>query len=486
MGRIAARAELRPEAPALRQGARLLSYAELVVAAERLHAALRGQGLGEGEVVLLLLPSGVELILSFLAVASARGLATPLEARLTPSELAPRLEVARPALVIGTTERLAEAAPSLAACASLRAAIVVDDGEPALGDLPLVRPGPARAPLDDPPPLAEVSCHFTYKGLGYPLGAVHRARAYEAAIAGLERTFQAEPGDRHLCILPLQPVYGLVTAGLGPLCTGGEVLLEPELNPRRALEVLSRERIRFASLVPPLYRVLRASARRGVPELHPALTLSSGGTLLRAELAREVQGALGHPVYQGYGLTETLPVTSCVPGEDRPGALGRPLPGVSLEVRDAFGAPTPPGVAGEVCVRSEQLFAAYLRRPRETARFLRDGWMHTGDLGWLDPDGLLHFLGRREAFAKVNAQMVDLVEVEQALCSHPAVTRACASTRQNAKGEDELRVAVTLAGRAQVRLGELLQLARERLAPHKVPRRIRVYRALYEGLEPEF
>src|SRR5690606_7284533 len=95
----------------------------------------------------------------------------------------------------------------------------------------------------------------------------------------------------------------------------------------------------------------------------------------------------------------------------------------------------------------------------------------------LEEGGHLRLLGRREPFAKVSAQMVDLVEVEQAIAEHPAVTDVCAYPRPGPKGEDELCVAVALRGRTAVRLGELLTTARERLSPHKVPKRIKVYRA---------
>ena len=490
LGRILAQAERAPEASALRVAGSetpLLTYAELVAQVERLSATLGEAGLEQGELAALLLPSGPELLIAFLAVLSRGALALPLEEELTRSELSARLEVAEPALAIGRADLLAREA--LLGLPSLRAAVLLGEEEPDDLGLPTHRPGEARATLSEPADEAEVSCHFTYKGLGYPLGAVHRYRDYALAIDALDEAFPFGAGDRALAALPLQPIYGLITSGLGPLTVGGELVFLGDASPRRLPALLAEEQIRLAALVPPLVRVLTGAARRAgdaLAQLHPGLILTSGGSYLPPEAAQALSEATQRPVLQGYGSTEALTVTSNTPAHAVPGSLGRPLGPVEVEVRDASGAPTAPGVAGEVFVRGPQVMSGYLRRPRETARFLRDGWLRPGDLGWLDAEGALHFAGRREAFTKVNARMVDLLEVEQALSAHPAVTRACATTRSGRKGERELRVAVTLTGNASVRLGELISLAKERLAPHKVPKRIKVYRAVYQGFQAEF
>lgn len=490
LGRILAHAERDPEASALRAAGSetpLLTYAQLVAEVERLSAALAEAGLERGELVALLLPSGPELLVAFLAVLARGALALPLEEELTSSELSARLEVAEPALAIGRAAQLGR--DTLLSLPSLRAVVVLGEEQPADLGLPVQQPGEARAPLSEPADEDEVSCHFTYKGLGYPLGVVHRYRDYALATEALVEAFSLTCADRILSALPLQPIYGLIAAGLTPLVVGAELVFLGPTSPRQLPALLAEERIRAAALVPPLVRLLGAAARRAsdLPaRLDPALVLTSGGSYLPPEAAQALSEALQRPVLQGYGSTEALTVTSNTPSHSVLGSLGRPLGSAEVEVRDASGAPAPTGVAGEVCVRGPQVMSGYLRRPRETARFLRGGWLRTGDLGWLDEEGALHFAGRREAFTKVNARMVDLLEVEQALSAHPAVTRACATTRRGRKGERELRVAVTLTGNASVRLGELLSLAKERLAPHKVPKRIKVYRAVYQGFQAEF
>lgn len=492
LSRLTAQAAARPDAVALREfGGEERSYAALVGGCERLRAALRREGVTAGEAVALLLPAGRDLIEGFAAVTSLGAIAVPLSPSLTLHELPALLELADPAVVVTEGELLRRVAPVLRAQGGLRAALVVDasgDGLSALdGEGYRARAvGEERSALDEPAPDALVGCHFTYKGLGYPLGALHRYGSYTLSVESLESAFLPGPDDLHLVALPFHQVYGLVSAVVGPLCHGNSLLLAQRLNPRRLLALLSEERVRFACLVPALFPFLISAARSGRPELHPELCLLSGGSLLDRDLAHETADALGVEPYQGYGLSESLPIVTNSPGRNRPGALGWPLPDVALRICDAQGEEQPAGVAGEILASGPTVMAGYRRRPRETARFLRDGWLRTGDLGWRDADGALHFLGRREPFAKVGGQMVDLVEVEQTLRAHRAVHDACAFSVPGRTGQPELRAAVILAGRTSVRLGELFALARERLSPFKVPRRIKIYRAHYEQFEADF
>ncbi len=485
---FAAWADRRPDAVALGSGAgRATSYGALLARAEALRAALRAGGLEAGEGVALLLPSGADLVAAFYAAASLGAIATPLDPELTRYELSGRLGLARPALALTTPAALAAHGGALAASEGLRLALVLAGEGPAPaspgGELRLL-PGPGegapRSALESPPAEAVVSCHFTYKGIGQPLGALHRSRAYAfTARAQPLALGGADAGDRVLAALPLHPVFGFTTCAIAPLAQGVEVLL-PSGGPRQLYEALRDPSLRFACLVPPVLRVLVGLARRAEDgPLSKELRIVTGGSALPDELAQAAAEVLGALPLQGYGLTEALPITATRPGEARVGTVGTPLaPEVRLAVRDAFGRDVPAGRAGEVHVAGPTVTAGYLRRPRETARFVQGEWLRTGDLGLLEPeDGHLRLLGRREPFTKVSAQMVDLVEVEQAIAEHPAVTDVCAYPRPGSKGEDELCVAVALRGRTAVRLGELLTTARERLSPHKVPKRIKVYRA---------
>ncbi len=490
LGEILARAEEAPEAPALRvPGASVTSRADFLAECERVRATLVAAGIQSGEPVALFLPSGADLIRAFFAVASLSAIAVPLSPSLTPYELPELLALSEPQILV-TQREVWERFESSVWLVHVRHVVFLDEapqGEPPKG----VRwsgLGQARSRLDSPAPDAIVGCHFTYKGLGAPLGALHRYRSYGIAADALAAP---HPGrGAVLVVLPFHQVYGLVASVITPLTRGCCLVLPSRFNPRRFLELIVEEDARYLSLVPGLIPFLVSAARRK-PELAAQvsreLVLTSGGTLLEAELGGQLEEALGVSVFQGYGLSETLPFTANDPARQRLGSLGWPIGSdYQVEVRDADGAPVPAGQAGEVWLKGPTLMVGYRRRPRETARFLREGWLQTGDLGHLDAEGCLHFLGRREPFTKIGGQMVDLLEVENVLQRHPAVAEACAFPQRGRGGQPELAAAVILAGRSGVRLGELFALARERLSPHKVPRRIKIYRAHYERFDAEF
>lgn len=483
-------AEASPEAVAFRvPGGAVTSYGQLLGECEQVRAALVAAGIQPGEAVALFLPSGPDLIRAFFAVVSLSAIAVPLSPTLTAHELPELLALAEPGLVVTLAEVWEGIAPALAS-APPRQVLFLDEVPTSSGPCPFAGLSEARSELRSPPPDAIVGCHFTYKGLGLPLGALHRYSSYGIAAQALAVHYLDEGVGATLVVLPFHQVYGLVASVIAPLVNGWVLLFPARFNPRRLLQVLGEESVRLVSLVPGLLPFLVSAARKSpdlVGALEPGLAITSGGTLLDAELAGEVEQALGIAPVQGYGLSETLPFTANYPRRNLAGSLGWPLSeAYRVEIRDAEGALVPDGQAGEIWLQGPTLMVGYRRRPRETARFLREGWLRTGDLGHLDPSGCLHFLGRREPFTKIGGQMVDLLEVEAVLQRHPAVAEACAFPQRGRGGQAELAAAVILAGRSGVRLGELFALARERLSPHKVPRRIKIYRAHYERFDAEF
>jgi long-chain acyl-CoA synthetase len=308
-------------------------------------------------------------------------------------------------------------------------------------------------------------------GLGHPLGVLHSYREFSWVLDGVLRLYQGSGGSVHLATLPLHAVYGLVGGVLLPLCNGSRILVD---NADVAQSLVSRQ-VRFTCLVPLQLRALAAQARernlRG--KLHPDLEIISGGSLLSEETAADVTRATGVTPLQGYGLTEALPVTANQTGRSRAGSLGLPIcPRTRVEVIDRDGCPVPTGVVGEVVVSGPTVMSGYLARPEESALFLREGRLHTADLGSLDPDGFLFFHGRCQPFSKPAAQMADLTQVKQVLELHPAVARASVQARYDARIGDRLSGSIVLQPGAAASQAELVSFCRSRLSSHKLPRAI--------------
>jgi long-chain acyl-CoA synthetase len=338
--------------------------------------------------------------------------------------------------------------------------------------------GDASSPLTAPSGDPIVSCHFTYKGLGYPLGVLHAYSSYGACLRGCAERYAASAGGTHLVGLPMHPVYSLIGAVLMPLTLGAKLLVVRNIGARDVSELLAEHDVRFACLVPLLLRGMIARGGGTRPNLRSDLEVITGGSHLSPELATAVAERLGVEPLQGYGLTETLPVTSSVRGDNRAGSLGKPVrEDVKVTIVDSRGREVPRGRVGEIAVAGPSLMRGFANRPRETARFLRDGRFHTGDVGHMDRDGFLHFDGRALPFTKCAAQMVDLREIEMVLLRHPKVADARATV-----SDERVSVSVILNKHAVMTPADVIAHAAQHLSKHKLPRRVKLYERAIQKL----
>jgi long-chain acyl-CoA synthetase len=238
------------------------------------------------------------------------------------------------------------------------------------------------------------------------------------------------PSDRWLSVLPLHHMLELSCALLSALACGAQVSFAQSLLPAEIAGLLRERRTTHMMTVPMLLRLLRpAIERAGVAPR----ALFVGGAPLPAGTI-ESYAELGIPVYQGYGLTETAPlVTANSPGHDRPGSVGRPLPGTEIRV-DA---------SGELLVRSPAVMAGYWQDAGATAAVLVDGWFATGDLGFVDADGFVHITGRaKNLIVLQSGKNVQPEEVEAALHASPLFAEATVvgipASRDRGSGSEEV------------------------------------------------
>lgn len=491
IARILALASEAPDRPALRQiggniqgesGERgpdgvetVVTRGDLVTDVSRTAGALRAIGVGEGHAVALLLPNSMELVFLHLALWSIGATAVVLSPAATASEIARCLQDARPIGLIAHSRARKELAAAGVALPRLRFEARVDElGRPGAAPWLYSFGGGAEPELREPAPDLAATIHFTYKGLGYPLGAVHTYEHYARGAHAMACFFRPGPDHTFLAALPLSHVYGINGSVLVPLYAGSACAIVRTAKPQQILRFALTHRANVLCLVPPIYRLLAMCARRAA-----GLDLSethwvTGGSHLTAELYRELEEDLGVRPMQGYGLTEALIVTASNAEWNRPGALGVPLfSDTEIVALDEAGRELPRGETGEIAIRAPTVMTRYVNRPDETAQFLREGRLLTGDRGRVDEDGFLHFAGRTRRFAKVAGFMVDLEEVESAVCSHPAVETCAVLAEPDEIADEIIRAAVTLRPGAEVALAELVEHCAARLAFYKVPKAFR-------------
>ncbi|ADU51722.1 O-succinylbenzoate-CoA ligase [Thermaerobacter marianensis DSM 12885] len=452
-------AELQPGGLAIVAGRERWTFARLDERVATLTAHLARIGVEPGQRVAVLAGNGLPYVILVHALIRVRAILVPLNVRLAPAELAWQIRDAGARWLIHDDDQAEHAAAVLAALEAFAAqdhGVTGDAAAPpqplslsrllaAAGDLastgpaaPQAAPAPPSPPslspaspssaLPSPPPpidLAAPHCIIYTSGTtGRPKGAVltygnHFWSAVASALnLGLHRD------DRWLCCLPLFHVSGLSIV-FRSVIYGIPMVLHPRFDPAAVNASIERDRVTVISVVATmLQRMLDERGPRPYPE-HLRCVLLGGGPAPRPLL--EACAARSIPVVQTYGMTETASQFATLAPADalrKLGSAGKPLFFNELRIVDDDGRPVPPGEVGEIVVRGPTVTPGYHNRPDATARAWRDGWFHTGDLGYVDEDGYLYVADRRDDLIISGGENVYPAEIESVLLAHPAVEEA--------------------------------------------------------------
>jgi O-succinylbenzoic acid--CoA ligase len=313
---------------------------------------------------------------------------------------------------------------------------------------------------------------YTSGTTGRPKGALLTYGNHFWSAVGSALNLGVLPEDRWLICLPMFHVGGLSILHRAVIC-GFACVLHESFDAGRVNRAIDDDGVTIVSVVAAMLE--RMLGERGEKPYPPTLrcVLLGGGPAPRSLLDR--CAALGVPVVQTYGLTETASQITTLSPEDalrKLGSAGKPLFGSEVQVLRDDGTPAPAGEEGEIVVRGPTVTAGYLNRPEDTKRVLGDGWLRTGDIGYQDPEGYLYVLDRRDDLIVSGGENVYPAEVEAVLQSHPDVLEAGVIGVTDARwGSVPIAVAVLRPG-AAIDADALLAFCRERLAAYKVPVRV--------------
>jgi len=280
-----------------------------------------------------------------------------------------------------------------------------------------------------------------------------------------------------LCPLPFFHIYGLTVDMNYGMLVGATLVLLPRFDPDQVLKAAAKHRPRLFPGAPIMYQTLAHHPEVAKYDLRSIEACISGAAPLAPEVQDAFESVTGGRVVEGYGLTEASPVTHCNPvgGERRNGTIGLPFPSTDARVVDPLsGEELPAGEVGELVIRGPQVMAGYWERPEETAAALRDGWLHTGDMATMSPDGYFTIVDRKKDLIIVGGINVYPREVEEVLVSHPAVRDAAAIGIPEERHGEVPYAFVVLAPDAAVTPDELIAFCRKNLARYKVPAAIEI------------
>ncbi len=447
-----------------------LSYDELERVSDLVAAGLGARGVGAGDVLGLILPPGPEYLISYLAAAKLGAITAGVNDRLTTAERDAVLTIAQPRLVLAapgfapSDHDVLEVEPA----ASVQTLLVNVQGSEIPSELP-----------DDPE--RPVAIIFTSGTTGTPKGALYSNRQLTYIThndvgdtwGGGGRSFNGT-SFAHL---------GFMTKLEGNLQRGGLTFLLARWNARGALELMAREHMTSVGGVPTQLALMLRQTDFDDYDLSSVEFIVTGGGPLTPGLAQEARERFGARLATRYSCTEAgigLGTAFDDPDEDAVVSVGRPHPAVELGVFDDDDRPVPVGEVGAVCLRSPATMTGYWQDPEATrAAHTADGYVRTGDLGWVDDQGRLRLVGRSKEMYVRGGYNVYPVEVEGVLSTHPAVAAVALVPRADpVMGEIGVAFVVARDSAAPPTLDTLRQFGRDRLAAYKLPEELRVVESL--------
>lgn len=462
-----------PDAPALADAQGQLSYRQLdeCIATTRDHLA--AAGLQPGDRLLVVGENCNAAALFVLACSALDAWVAMVNARLSEREIDTFIDHSGARLVVFLDDASPEARAHAARCAARSC------HWPGTGPFSLspVRPEVDTEPVLDAADEQVAAIIYTSGTSGQPKGVMltHANLMFIARNSCRMRALQ--PHDRIYGVLPMSHVYGLTALLLASLCAGARLSLVPRFDPGHLAEALAQDGITVMHGVPAMYaRLLEWSRRPGHRLLAPSLRVAqSGGAPLDQALKDSFEAALGVVLHNGYGMTEASPsiAQTRLDAPRRDCSVGPPIPGIEVRVVDLdTGRKQPDGETGELQVRGPNVMKGYYRNePLSHETVDAQGWLHTGDLARIAPDGTLEIVGRCKELIIRSGFNVYPVEVEQVLCSHPDVVLAAVVGRA-VPGNEEVIAFVEPVPGATLDLEALERFLRERLSPYKLPARI--------------
>ncbi len=445
-----------------------LTYSQLDGASAHIVGLLREHGFEPGDRVGIMLPNVPYFPVIYYGVLRAGGIVVPMNVLLRKREVAFYLEDSGAKLLLAW-EGFADDARAGA--------------EQAGADCILVAPGEFEHAVGAAEPITEVAdvdddatavILYTSGTTGTPKGA-------ELTHANLARNAQASRdmfgfGSEAMTLgaLPLFHSFGQTCSLNATIGGGGTLSLIPRFDPGKALEIIQRDKVNIFQGVPTMYGAMLHHPGHESFDTSSLQLCASGGSAMPVELMRGFEDAFGCVILEGYGLSESSPVASFnQPDRERkPGSIGTPIKGVEMMVVDDDGAEVAQGEVGEIVIKGHNVMKGYWQREDATAETIRDGWLHTGDMGKVDEDGYFFIVDRKKDMIIRGGYNVYPREIEEVLYEHPAVREAAVLGIPHDEYGEEVAAAVALKDGADASPDELREFVKGQVAAYKYPRRI--------------
>ena len=467
---LTATAQLFPDRSAIAFEGHRYTYRELDQLSSQAAEHLASSGVQPGDRVALMFPNVPAFVVWYYAAQKVGAIALTISSRFVDHEVAHVLKDSTPRLFVATAATLATVTQSIAACEA-RTLEVSEDGRTCDGQqLP---PGDTASTWFDAAPNDPAAILYTSGTTGVAKGVTLSHMNVRSNVHAFNHLCGMRTEDRILLSVPLFHCFGQNALMNSALNVGATLVLQRSFDLVEAKRLILEHRVSKLFGVPTMFQLLLESCQPA--DLAGIEYCFSAAATLPLQVSRTWQEKFGQPIYEGYGLTETSPFASYNHRlQYQAGSIGSPIDAVEMQIVDVqSGEPSPAGELGEIAIRGPNVMLGYWNRPEESARAIKDGWFHSGDIGRRDEKGFFYLVDRLKDMISVGGQKVYPAEVEGVLLDHPAVAEAAVVGKPDEVfGE---RVVAFIVATPEVspsdQLSETLrQHAQSRLASYKVPR----------------
>ncbi|MDA4125375.1 MAG: long-chain fatty acid--CoA ligase [Thaumarchaeota archaeon] len=494
---------------------RSFSYSQVDDLSSRFATALASLGVKSGDRVALFLPNIPQFVISYFGILKAGAIAVPcnplykeleLEHQLLDSgaevivaandivkgnDLFRSLELSRPRLklrhVIATS--VTDYLPPLKRRLAFVAGVKNVRRDNTLDFVTLVKSStPMAEPARVDPKADLAQLQYTGGTTGVSKGAMlTHYNLYSNAIY-MARYLPMRETDVSLAVLPLYHIYGLSVCMNAPLSVGGETVLLPSFHVEEVMKIIQKRKVTLFSAVPTMYMAINNNPKSRNFDLRSVRACVSGGAALPGAVRKNFNELTGGNLVEGYGLSETSPVTHCNPvsgGVVKDGSIGVPFPETDAAIVDIddAGKFLPQGSIGEVVIKGPQVMKGYWNQGAETTAAFRGGWFLTGDIGRMDEDGYFYIVDRKKDMINVGGFKVYPRDVEEVLFSHPAIREASVIGMPDSFSGEGVKAFVVLKDpAAKLTEAEVIAYCSEKLAKFKVPKKVEFVKELPKTL----
>jgi len=462
------------ERVAVVHGDRRITYRELERAACALANHLRSLGFGQGDKVALMLPNCPEFVIAYFGIQKIGGVAVTLHVQSTSYELRHLLgnSDAKGLITQGAlAKRFEETRDELPLCRHLITTNGLEEDGP-FREIIVNGPFTTKIPEieGDDPAVMIYTAGLTGKSLGALLTHTNLLTQSELLRSIAHRTEE----DIGLAVIPFFHSFGAVANMLAPLRIGAGVVLMERFTLDGIFGAIEKERVTYVAAVPRLFLGMffhEGAEKYRIDSLKLCVT---GGAAMPADFIPLFEQKFGVRIMEGYGLTEASPAASFsrLDMPQKPGSIGIPIPGVAAKIVDEEGRELPRETIGELILRGENIMKGYYKDEEATAQVIRDGWLHTSDLGRMDGDGYIFLTGRKKRMIITSGFNVYPREIEIVLGLHPAVREVRIIGKEDLLRGEIVKAVVVKKPGMEIEERELLKHCRTYLSSYKVPREI--------------